>query len=212
MSDLTGIRFGRLMVTGISHRDNHYVNYWNCLCDCGTVKVVQQSALMSEKTRSCGCLKRELDIERSTKHGMHRTRVYSSWQHMKDRCLNPKNKNYKNYGGRGITICSEWIESFKNFYKDVGDPPSDKHQIDRKNNDGNYEPGNWRWSLSKENCRNTRTNNAITFDGMTKTVAEWAEFIGVSNSTLRTRLSLGWSDEKTLTTPVNHNMANRGGV
>jgi hypothetical protein len=127
---------------------------------------------------------------------------------MKARCLNPKNDGYKDYGGRGITVCDRWL-TFENFYEDMGDPPSDKHQINRINNNGGYLIENCDWVLSKDNCRNTRWNNNLTFKGETKTVAEWAEVTGIRDSTLRTRLSLGWSVERTLTTPVNSNLARR---
>jgi hypothetical protein len=132
---------------------------------------------------------------RETIHG-HRKRSYKSseylaWDHMKQRCFNPNSKNYKHYGGRGIKVCDRWVNSFENFYNDMGAKPSKEHSIDRINNDGNYEPGNCRWATNIEQQRNRTNSRLIKIDGKAKTVSEWAEITGVSKYVIRQRLDKG---------------------
>lgn len=118
---------------------------------------------------------------------------------MKDRCLNPKHKAFSDYGGRGITICDRWMV-FENFLADMGERP-DGMEIDRIDNDGNYEPGNCRWVTSAENKRNTRRNVWITHDGRTMCLEDWSTETGLPKETLRSRILRGWDAEKALTTP-----------
>jgi hypothetical protein len=118
------------------------------------------------------------------------------------RCLNPHAYGFDRYGGRGITVCEAW-KKFVQFRLDMGDCPPDK-EIDRINNDGNYEPGNCRWATRKEQTRNTSANRCLTLNGVTKCVSEWAEVVGMSRNTLNARLRYGWSDERALTEPVDH--------
>jgi hypothetical protein len=120
---------------------------------------------------------------------------------MRQRCQNPNDPAYAHYGGRGIRVDPRW-ESFEKFAADVGPAPSNRHSIDRyPNNDGNYEPGNVRWATAQEQALNTRSNHRLTRGGVTKTIVEWARDTGIKAQTIKTRLSLGWSDAKTLTTP-----------
>lgn len=125
---------------------------WKCRCDCGNEVKVWASQLASGGTKSCGCLKKDRDIlwgkkdkNRQT-HGMHGTPEYGAWTGMKQRCYNPKNKYYKDYGGRNIKVCKRWLNSFENFYTDMGPRPDNQHSLDRINNDGNYKPNNCRWA------------------------------------------------------------------
>lgn len=128
---------------------------------------------------------------------------YSSYRAMIQRCYNPNNIRYKNYGAKGISVCPKWKGSFKNFLADVGPKPSPKHSIDRyPNRNGNYEPGNVRWATRKEQDRNLGRNKPITFNGRTMLLCDWAESIGMSDDTLRGRLMRGWSFEKAITTPL----------
>lgn len=136
-------------------------------------------------------------------HGMYRTRIYRIWKGIKRRCLNPNNEYYKDYGGRGISVCKEW-EDFKNFYNwAMNSGYSDTLTIDRINNDGNYDPDNCRWVTQKVQNNNTRKNHYLTYKGKTKSMAEWSEITGIPYSTLKGRInSLHWSVEKTIETPT----------
>jgi hypothetical protein len=130
-----------------------------CLCECGNTKEVLLSKLRKGDIKSCGCYRKEI----STKHGYKHTSIYNIWVMMKQRCLNTKNKDYPNWGGRGITVCDRWLESFNNFLEDMGQKP-ENNSLDRINNDGNYEPSNCRWatSIQQQNNRRTSKKNKIT--------------------------------------------------
>ena len=132
---------------------------WLFKCDCGNEKEVAAGAVISGNTMSCGCLLREKSKERivelSQSHGATHTTEYRSWKSMIQRCTNPNSINYKDYGGRGITVCEDW-KSFERFIADVGLKPTDNHTIDRINNEGNYEPGNCKWSTRQEQLSNRR--------------------------------------------------------
>jgi len=153
-------------------------------------------------TQSCGCLKAIVTSAKNKKHGMFGTKEYSSYHRMKDRCFDKKNKDYKNYGARGITICDRWLNSFENFYADMGNKPTPKHSIDRIDNDGNYEPSNCRWASNIQQARNKRNNRKITINGVTKIISEWADVYGINGSTIRQRINLGWSEVDAVTKPV----------
>ena len=150
ITDITGRRYGRLVVVG-------YVRprYWRCLCDCGMECVVFAGALQQNHTRSCGCIRRE-GPHRS--HGLTGTPIHETYYHMLSRCLNSRNRDFKYYGGRGITVCERWQgeHGFENFLADMGPRPEGK-TIDRRNNDGNYEPGNCRWATSEQQNQNRRS-------------------------------------------------------
>jgi len=197
--DRTGDRYGRLLV--LEHVPNapgakDTNARWLCQCDCGKTKVVYGQDLKRGKVVSCGCW----NDEKRFKHGMSRTHVNAVWRMMLDRCRNPNNQAYKNYGGRGIKVCERW-QSFENFLADMGDRPVG-YQIDRIDNDGDYEPGNCRWATVEQQLNNTRTNVNLTLNGETHTLAEWSRITGIGWFTLRARLKYGWSPERTLTEPV----------
>jgi hypothetical protein len=129
---------------------------------------------------------------------MWKSPEYRAWQKMKDRCLNPKNKYFHHYGGRGITVCARWLESFQNFYADMGPRPFAKHSIDRVNNNGNYEPGNCQWRSRRAQNNNRRTNIVIEFNGESHTQTEWSRITGVHERYICYRLNAGWSTEQAL--------------
>jgi hypothetical protein len=124
---------------------------------------------------------------------MNNERSYRTWYNMISRCKNKNNSSYKNYGGRGIKVCDRWLQSFENFYKDMGYPPTIKHTIDRINNDGNYEPSNCRWATHKIQQNNKSNNRFLTIDGITKTIGNWASESGIAEHVIIYRLNKGWS-------------------
>jgi hypothetical protein len=128
----------------------------------------------------------------NTTHGMYKSSEFISWQKMKERVSNPKSKSYKNYGARGITICDAWVNSFENFYRDLGAKPSPNYSIERIDCNGNYEPSNCRWATYKEQCRNTRRTRYVTFRGETRCLAEWAELLSIPYDKIRHRINRGW--------------------
>jgi hypothetical protein len=139
-------------------------------------------------------------------HHADRNEVYSveyaAWSAMKHRCHNPANKSYHNYGGRGIVVCDEWILSYAAFLADVGRRPSPKHQLERIDNNGNYEPKNVRWATRTEQLRNTRHNRLLTYNGTTLCIADWAEKLAIPRSMIDNRLKQGWPIEQIFTTPL----------
>lgn len=195
--DLTGRRFGRLIVIKRMGNNEHGQSMWLCFCRCEYKVVIRGSHLTSGVTKSCGCLQ----IAIVTKHGCYNNKIYKIWATMIQRCKNPNNKQWKNYGGRGIKVCKRWLK-FGNFLEDMGESPS-RFQIDRIDNNADYSKKNCRWVTSKINNRNRRNNRLIVFDGKTQCLAEWAEEIGIPESTIHMRIDqYGWSVEKTLTVPV----------
>ena len=169
---------------------------WNCICQCGTTRIVVGSDLKKGASKSCGCHQKEVASSICV-HGMADTQEYSIWCAMKARCQNSKVSNYHNYGGRGISVCERW-ETFENFYADMGDCGG--LTIERIDTNGDYEPSNCRWATRKEQGNNKRNNRLLSFDGLTLTVQQWADRIGIGEATIRKRLRLGWSTAKALTT------------
>lgn len=201
-ANLTGKKFGRLTALEFVTTDKKGV-YWLCQCDCGTLATVKSTSLTTSNARSCGCLQRELSAERlrnsrpNLKHGMKGTPTYECWGGIIQRCNNPKRAYYHLYGGRGIKICDRWLD-FENFFADMGEKPSNKHSIDRIDNDGDYEPSNCRWATVLEQANNRRDNKVLSYVGLELTVAEWARRISVSPFTLYARIRRGWTIERTL--------------
>jgi hypothetical protein len=152
MNDLVGLPYGRLTVCSYVGVDEKHYSLWKCLCLCGNTTIVRGADLRSGNTGSCGCR----TLQRVTRHGQSRTAIYFIWKTIRQRCCNPKCASYKNYGGRGIKMCLRWKRSFECFAADVGTRPSSKHSIDRIRNNGNYTPGNVKWSTAREQALNRR--------------------------------------------------------
>lgn len=195
-SDVVGKKFGRLLVERIER--NRYTKAF-CRCDCGGTKWVQVNKLLDEHTQSCGCLRKEKVSAANKTHGQSKSRTYAIWMAMNNRCRNRKSSDYRYYGARGIVVCERW-KSFENFLADMGERPG-RMEIDRINNDGNYEPGNCRWTDRKTQNRNSRHARMLTFNEKTQCVSAWAEEMGVRQATLNHRLLRGISVEVALTMP-----------
>lgn len=199
--DLTGKRFGRLLVIRQEGVNKQGSRMW--LCECGNAKIINGADLRRGNIRSCGCLNSELARERLLLHGQSRTKTYREWNKMKSRCRGNSQYNRQRYGDRGIKVCDKWVNDYQTFYDDVSMLPhfgEDGYSLDRINNDGDYEPGNVRWSDPITQANNRRNNVLLTYKGETHTQAEWARLIGMPYSKLQRRILDGWSVEKALTT------------
>lgn len=174
------------------------VEYWRCRCECGTEREkVSVHDLRKGKSLSCGCLRRERTSEATKKHGLVNTPAYRTWSAMRQRCTNPNFKFYSYYGGRGISVCERWQNSFESFLADMGQPP-EGCSLDRIDSNGNYEPGNCRWATRTEQMRNTRACRILTFAGQSMCVADWADQLGINAEVIHARLCRKWPIERVL--------------
>lgn len=188
--------FGRLTVIERSENDKHGNTKWLCKCECGNEVVVLGHSLRQGRTRSCGCLLSESSKNRMTKlltkHGMASTKIYKVYVSMRERCEKPSSSEYHRYGGRGIRVCDEWKDDRTSFFEwALTNGYKEGLEIDRINNDGNYEPSNCRWVTSLKNSNNTSRNVFLEFNGETHTMAEWSRILGISVSTLYSRRKAG---------------------
>lgn len=209
--NLVGRRFGRLVVTAIAQPDARGRTSFVCRCDCGTDKVVASNALSTGTTRSCGCLGVESRRNRATTHGMTETAEHRCWAKMKSRCLNRSDRGFGNYGGRGIRVCDRWVNSFEAFYADMGPRPTPDHSLERVDVNGHYEPGNTVWTTRRAQSRNRRNNRMVTVDGVTRTLTEWCELVGLAYDTVRRRLDDGMSPDVALSKPVVRRVGDKRG-
>lgn len=201
--DISGQRFGRLITIKRLIPSGETRNKWLCQCDCGNKCLATTSDLRRGKTKSCGCLKKELDKNRNKRHGMSNTSLHKRWRSIKDRCFNSKSKSFKNYGGRGISMCDEWKNSFESFENwALGNGYQENLTIERIDVDGNYEPKNCCWIPLEEQAKNRRTTRLISFNGETYSIREWSKRLGISESTLYFRLNSGWDIKDAFTIPV----------
>lgn len=200
--DLSGERFGRLVVIKrIGTRATHPL--WLCKCDCGNYAEVTTANLRSGASTSCGCYKVEVTKKIITKHGESYSRIYHIWKAMRRRCNIKDCKDYKYYGGRGISVCDEWENDFAAFREwALANGYQEWLSIDRIDVNGDYCPENCRWASTYEQNNNKRTSKYISFNGKTGTVREFADKYGISYSCLYARLKLGWSIEDALLTPL----------
>lgn len=195
--DLTGNRFGRLVVAGkAATKGKRGEIYWVCTCDCGNERNVRANQLTRGITKSCGCLQREA----VTHHGMTGLPTFKSWESMKQRCLNQNAPDYGNYGKRGIQVCERWVNSFDSFLVDMGVRPAGT-TLDRIDPNGNYEPSNCRWATIKTQNNNQRVTKRYLFNGKEMTVSEISALTGVQHRLIVDRLRVGWTLEDAVTKP-----------
>ena len=197
--DLTGQKFGRLTVLERVENAKCGKVRWLCRCDCGNEVIVNGSSLTSQNTKSCGCFHKELISQLVTTHGMTRTKIYSVWCSIKDRCYNENCKNHPQYGGRGIKMCDRWKDSFENFYEDVSKMEHFNergYSLDRIDNNGDYCPENVRWADRKTQQRNTRANVKVEYEGVQMCLIEAAEKSGINYRTLQRRYYAGDRGDK----------------
>lgn len=200
--DMTGRRFGLLEVVRPDSNVKNGKTKWICRCDCGSVRSVYTYNLKNGHTISCGCESLRKRTAARTTHSKTKTRLYRIWAKMKARCTHPGDRAYGRYGGRGITVCEDWL-SFEPFEKwAVCNGYSDELTIDRRNNNLGYSPENCRWATSKQQANNTRKNRVIERDGVSRTLAEWGDITGIQPTTIAYRLKIGWTVETALTAPV----------
>ena len=201
--DITGRKFLRLTVISRAPNRNKEV-MWKCVCKCGTMIITSGHSLRRKDTRSCGCFQKETSHIRgklNTHHGMSRQPEYNSWRGIRDRCLNPRDGKYKWYGGRGITICEQWFQSFENFFTDMGPKPHPKMTIERIDNNLGYNKENCTWATRTEQSRNRRFNVNIHLWDQTKCIAEWSRILNISDGTIRGRIKHGWEPIRAILTP-----------
>ena len=196
--DLVGTRVNHLVVMSREGSDKNRNSLWRCRCDCGKEILVRGFTLRSGDIFSCGC-----ESKRSTTHGESRTKLYHVWQGMKSRCNNPNYHQYHLYGGRGISVCGEWMDyiNFKEWAINNGYKPG--LTIDRIDTDGNYCPENCRWVTQKEQQNNKRTNRTITYNGETHSLMEWCELLQLNYERVSSRLDYGWTFEDAISLPKN---------
>lgn len=202
MKSVIGKVFGHLTIISLSETKIYHKTAYNCVCVCGNTKVLPWNDLSRGKIKSCGCLQ----YGRSIKHGhalkSNKSKEYTIWLGIRDRCYRINNPAYPNYGGRGITVCDEWRNDFNKFFSDMGFCP-EGHSLDRKNNDAGYSKENCRWATRLEQNNNTRANRNLTFKGRTQTVSKWSRELNIHPGVIRNRIvSLDWSVEEALSTPI----------
>lgn len=186
--NLAGTRFGRLTVEKRLPNKNGIIQ-WLCKCDCRNTIVVRPAELNNGHIKSCGCFRKE---GRKPKHGMSGSKLNQVWNSMKGRCMNPSDRAFRYYGGRGITVCDEWRNSFQSFYDwAVANGYQSGLTIDRIDNDGNYEPNNCRWVTNAEQQKNKSTNIRVMYGGEELTLRQVAEIQGVCYSTAYDRYRRG---------------------
>lgn len=199
--NLCGLKFGRLTVVEFVGRRRN-VFYWSCLCECGNTHYAASDNLKYGRTSSCGCLRKEVSSKNHRVHGLSDAPEAYVWSSMKARCYNQNTPNFFRYGGRGIRICESWLSDFTSFYRDMGPRPSPKHSLERRDNNGHYEPSNCYWATVGQQARNRRSNVNLTFNGVTMCCMDWDDHLGFLRATVKNRLKRGWTVERALTEPL----------
>lgn len=201
--EVIGQKFARLTILSDASKAPRKVL---CRCDCGSESVFQLSNVIYGLSKSCGCLARELSKVRKEKlvegTPSNRHPLYQTWKSMKNRCCNPKDKAYKYYGGKGVSVCPRWLNSFAAFVSDMGPKPTKKHSLDRLTPSHNYGPETCRWATDVEQRRNRTSCIYIAIGGVTKTMTEWGRYYGLPEKLAQTRIARGWDPVKAVSAPV----------
>jgi hypothetical protein len=193
IKDIKGIKFHHLTVLQLSYIDKKSRRtYWECICDCGTKKIVSRDCLLRGNTKSCGCIPHPLYTHKEA----GKTKEYRAWVAIKNRCTNPNSSKYNSYGLRGIKVCGRWVNSYENFLNDMGRAPSKEHSIDRIDNNKDYSSLNCRWATATEQANNTRKNRLIMYRGQTKTLAEWCRHLNLNYKTITMRIVRGFTSKE----------------
>lgn len=205
--DLTGERFGKLTVISRNISPASLAKkraMWDCICVCGRSKIVDTNKLKLGRVKSCGCGLFRSNTSRFGSrevHGMSKTALYRTWNNMLNRCLREKDARYDDYGGRGITVCEDWL-SFSNFYRDMGYPPGPRYSIDRVDNDLGYSKANCKWSSRKEQARNKRSSRVLEIDGVAKNLVDWSSESGICHATILYRIKKGYAPKDAVFMPL----------
>lgn len=203
MEDLTSKKFGRLTVIKLHHKKQQYKSngnkggfkyYWLCKCDCGNEKVIWSGSLKNGATQSCGCLQREIVTKIKTTHNLTNSKIYYTYNNIKQRCYCLKDKYYKDYGERGITVCQDWLNDFMNFYNwSMNNGYNDNLTIDRIDNNKGYSSDNCRWVDNITQANNKRNNHYITYNNETHTMAEWSRILDIKYNKFKHKIRKGLS-------------------
>jgi hypothetical protein len=195
---LVGQTFGRLSVVRYAFTGSHRRAFWHCRCECGRECDVPSQSLLRGQSRSCGCL----HLEAISTHGLSKTRLYRVWKEMHGRCYRPKNNRYALYGARGIIVCKRWHD-LAAFVEDVGEPPTPTHQLERMDNDGNYEPLNCKWATPTEQARNRRNTIVVEYRGESRALAQWCDDLSLPYREMRRRIvDRDWTPTRAFETPL----------
>lgn len=200
--DVTGKSFNFLVARRVVGRTKNGTPLWEFACACGSIIVRQLGAIKAGAAKSCGCKRSALQRSNKTTHGMSGTKEYHAWVLMLSRCHNESDSSYHRYGGRGVTVCGRWRESFESFLADMGPSPSPAHTVDRKDGTKGYDANNCRWATRREQSNNRPCNIHVTMNGRTMTLSQWCDELALPYKTVHARIKAGWEAATALTTPV----------
>ncbi len=199
--DMTGKRFANVIAVRPAGQNKSRGLTWDFVCDCGAEFQATGSEVRYGRIKSCPSCAAKKKRAATTSHGLSSSPSYRIWSAMKTRCSNPNFVAYAEYGGRGISVCQRWDESFLNFLEDMGERPTPIHTVERNDTNGDYEPSNCRWATPAEQANNKRNNRRIEIEGEIRTLAQWANHVGINESSMRARLAKGITGAQLLTPP-----------
>ena len=203
LDDLTGRRFGRLLVLERALDPTYTSVMWKCLCDCGNTHITHAGSLKMGYTKSCGCYNIDATHDRA-RHSMCTTDEYATWLGIKRRCYDENAENYKYYGAVGITVSNDWLDSFSRFFEDMGAKPTKSHSIERRDFSKGYNSSNCYWGTPIEQANNKRNNVIVEFMGRTQTLKQWCRELDLAYKVVHARLqTYHWSAANALSTPTN---------